>query len=49
MKNTEIENIQKTLKKQLELLNERSKDCPDDCLADITDAMVHIYTALTAI
>ena len=34
------------LREQMELLAERSKSCVDDCLADITNSMLGIYSVL---
>ena len=34
------------LRQQMELLAERSKSCVDDCLADITNSMLGIYSVL---
>lgn len=51
MENTpkNLKELEETLKKQLDLLSERSKDCSEEILADISNAMVQIYIALNTI
>ena len=38
--------VQKILRKQLELLSERSKDADDKTLAELSAAMVNVFRAI---
>lgn len=43
-----MEKEKELLRQQLELLAERSKDCDDIVLSDITSAMISLYSLLSS-